>query len=204
MNADAYQTAAARTLINEPQHEIPGHDMMLVWVALGLTGEAGEVAEHVKKGVLHQHGVDREKLVKELGDVAWYLAGLATLIGVPLSEVMERNITKLKTRYPNGYASADSKARVDVAPNPPQLSGRKADILSALQYYGPLTARQLENKLNKPASLLTGYLTSMYRNGEVTRELVEQDDTNRRYYRYTAYGADCQPITRGATPLIRG
>ncbi len=113
MNTDDYQNQAARTLIDAPKHDIPGRDLMLVWVALGLTGEAGEVADHIKKGVLHQHGIDHERLVDELGDVAWYLTSIATLIGVPLSEVFERNIEKLKTRYPNGYSSEDSIARVD-------------------------------------------------------------------------------------------
>lgn len=44
--------------------------MMLIWTAIGLVGEAGEVAELVKKGVFHRHGIDKEKLKNELGDVA--------------------------------------------------------------------------------------------------------------------------------------
>lgn len=113
MNADAYQTAAARTLIDEPDHPFTGNELMLMWCTLGLTGEAGEVAEHIKKGICHQHGLDRNVLAKELGDLLWYAAGIATLIGVPLSEIMEQNIAKLKMRYPNGYSAADSQARVD-------------------------------------------------------------------------------------------
>lgn len=113
MNAETYQKEAARTLIDEPDHPFTSNELMIMWCALGLTGEAGEVAEHVKKGICHQHGLDHDKLVKELGDCLWYLSGLATLIGVSLSDVMERNIAKLRQRYPNGYSSADSKARVD-------------------------------------------------------------------------------------------
>lgn len=114
MNADAYQTAAARTLIDRPDAEYSDHEIMLVWNALKLNGEAGEIAELIGKGVFHQHGIDRDKLIKELGDVLWYVAALCTKLDVSLSEVMERNIAKLKERYPNGYNSADSVARVDM------------------------------------------------------------------------------------------
>lgn len=113
MNANDYQAAARRTLIDAPDHNFSGNDLMLMWCTLGLTGESGEVAEHIKKAICHQHGLDRDKLIKELGDVLWYVAGIASLIDAPLAEIMRRNIDKLTQRYPNGYSSADSKARVD-------------------------------------------------------------------------------------------
>lgn len=113
-SADRYQEHAARTLIDAPDAEYTPENLMLVWNAIGLAGEAGEVCEHLKKAVFHRHGIDRDKLIKELGDVLWYVAALCTKLNVSMSEVMERNIEKLKARYPNGYSSADSKARVDV------------------------------------------------------------------------------------------
>lgn len=116
MNATDYQKAAARTLIDRPDFDISNTDMMILWNALGLAGEAGEVAETVKKGILHQHGLDRNKMKKELGDVAWYLAALCTKLDLDLGDVLAANIEKLKTRYPNGFSSADSIARSDVEP----------------------------------------------------------------------------------------
>jgi NTP pyrophosphatase (non-canonical NTP hydrolase) len=116
MDANEYQKLAARTLIDRPGFLISDRDMMAVWNALGLAGEAGEVADHVKKGVFHQHGIDPEKLRKEIGDTLWYAAALCTTLGFDLSEIMQGNIDKLRLRYPDGYNSADSKARVDVAP----------------------------------------------------------------------------------------
>ena len=115
MNASEYQLLAARTLIDAPDFEISPNDFMIVWNALGLAGEAGEVAEMVKKGILHQHGLDRDKMAKEVGDVCWYLAALCSKLGLDLGEVMRANIEKLKVRYPEGYKPADSVARVDVA-----------------------------------------------------------------------------------------
>jgi NTP pyrophosphatase (non-canonical NTP hydrolase) len=114
MNANEYQLAAARTLIDKPDSVYTDEQIMIVWNALGLAGEASEVADIVKKGVFHQHGIDREKLIKELGDVLWYVAAICTKLDVPMSEVMDRNIAKLLERYPEGYNSAASKARVDI------------------------------------------------------------------------------------------
>ena len=76
--------------------------------ALGLTGEAGEVADSIKKTIFHGHGLDLDGLVKELGDVCWYLALLCHAIDVPLEEVMTRNIEKLKKRYPEGFSESAS------------------------------------------------------------------------------------------------
>ena len=115
MNADDYQTEAARTLISEPDHPFTGTEQMLMWCALGLGGETGEVLDHLKKGICHQHGIDRNKLTEELGDLLWYVAAICELADIPLGLVMARNIAKLERRYPNGYNSADSKARVDTA-----------------------------------------------------------------------------------------
>lgn len=113
MNADEYQEQAKRTLVNNTELKISDKEMMLVWNAIGLAGEAGEVNELIKKGVFHQHGVDHDKLIKELGDVLWYTAALCSVLGVPMSEVMELNISKLKARYPYGFTPLDSLLRVD-------------------------------------------------------------------------------------------
>src|SRR5690242_2459396 len=100
MEANQYQKLAARTLVDRPDREISDHEMMIVWDALGLAGEAGEVANHVKKGVLHGHGLDLEKLKSEIGDTLWYAAALCTTLGLDLSEIMQANIKKLEVRYP--------------------------------------------------------------------------------------------------------
>ncbi len=114
MDASHYQWEASRTLISKPDFVISDYGIMLVWCAVGVAGEAGEVVEVVKKGVFHQQGIDREKLLKEIGDCLWYLAGLCSVMDVDMSTVMEQNIEKLKTRYPNGFNAEDSRKRVDV------------------------------------------------------------------------------------------
>lgn len=93
-----------------PNYDLSGNDQMLIWCALGLGGESGEVMENIT-----YQEVDKSALIKELGDNDWYNAALCTLIGVPMSDVMQQNIDKLKQRHEAGYSSAASAARVDVA-----------------------------------------------------------------------------------------
>jgi NTP pyrophosphatase (non-canonical NTP hydrolase) len=111
MNADEYQELANRTLIDRPPFELTAGEVLIAWNALGLAGEAGEVADLVKKGIFHQHGIDRDAIKKELGDVLWYVSALCTRLGFSLEEVMEANIEKLKARYPDGYSAQASKHR---------------------------------------------------------------------------------------------
>lgn len=117
MNGSDYQKLAARTLLSKPNRGYSPEETMMVWNALGLVGEAGEVGELVEKGVFHDHGVDRELLKKELGDCLWYVAALCTTAGISLDEVMQANIEKLKKRYPDGFIEHASLQRVDVVGN---------------------------------------------------------------------------------------
>ena len=81
---------------------------VLINGVMGLCGESGEAIDIVKKHLAHGHELDREALIKELGDVAWYLAETATALDITLEEVLERNIAKLKKRYPEGFSTERS------------------------------------------------------------------------------------------------
>lgn len=88
-------------------------ELGLTCMALGIAGEAGEVADYVKKVVGHRHPLDREKMAKELGDVLWYLAVLAERFGYSLDQVAQMNVDKLRRRYPDGFSPERSLARAD-------------------------------------------------------------------------------------------
>lgn len=111
MHPNTYQQLASRTLTAKPEKPLDDNESMLVWNALGLLGEAGEVGEHIKKAVFHRHTLDPEILKKELGDVLWYLAALCTNLNLNLEEVMQANIEKLAARYPDGFSSEASMNR---------------------------------------------------------------------------------------------
>ena len=84
---------------------------VLINGVMGLCGESGEAIDIVKKHLAQGHELDREGLIKELGDVAWYLAETATALEVSLEDVLQGNIDKLKKRYPNGFSTEKSLKR---------------------------------------------------------------------------------------------
>ena len=103
MTPNEYQKLAMTTL--NPQ--LTQKDV-LINAVMGLCGESGEAIDIVKKHLHQGHELDREKLVKELGDIAWYLAEAATALDIDLETVLERNIEKLKSRYPEGFSAERS------------------------------------------------------------------------------------------------
>lgn len=66
----------------------------------GLAGEVGELIDHYKKYVFQGHSFDKEHMIREAGDVAWYLAELAAGLGCTLEDIFRANIAKLEARYP--------------------------------------------------------------------------------------------------------
>lgn len=71
---------------------------LLTHAALGLSGESGELTDLIKKHVIYGRPLDRDELIREMGDVLNYLTFLSAVIGVELSEVRELNIKKLEDR----------------------------------------------------------------------------------------------------------
>lgn len=108
MNFTDYQSLAARTLGRDRTHE-----QQLANAALGLTGEAGETAELIKKHLFHATPLDRAAMVKELGDCLWYIAAFATVLEMDMTEIAEQNIDKLKRRYPEGFDTERSRNRTE-------------------------------------------------------------------------------------------
>ena len=106
-----YQKASERTMGNPDG--LPERERIMI-ATLGLTGEAGEVADMIKKAFGHGHELDLDKLKKELGDCFWYIAFLCHLCDLDMADVAITNVEKLKARYPEGFSFADSIKRVDV------------------------------------------------------------------------------------------
>ena len=109
MTFEDYQNDSRKTA----QYPEVGHK--LVYPTLGLTGEAGEVAEKVKKLLRNHEGklthAMTEDLTLELGDVLWYLAQLATELGVSLEQVAKANLAKLNDRKTRGVIKSTGDKR---------------------------------------------------------------------------------------------
>ena len=107
MKLNEYQEKAKATLKKESNR--------LDYLTLGLTGEAGEVAEKVKKIIRDNAGeLSREKvleIIMELGDVLWYVALLSDFLGFRLNDVAELNLAKLRSRKERGKISGNGDNR---------------------------------------------------------------------------------------------
>ncbi|MCI4250569.1 nucleoside triphosphate pyrophosphohydrolase family protein [Bacillus sp. CCB-MMP212] len=117
---DQYQEAALRTW--NTNNDFGGR---VLNAALGLTGEAGEVADVVKKAIFHGHGFDpahcpgeeegnTHKIALELGDILYYISIMSHEMGYTLVDIAQMNISKLATRYPDGFSREASQNRVDM------------------------------------------------------------------------------------------
>lgn len=119
MQANEYQEAVKRTApsgetrtpMQQISNSIVGQD--LIHAALGISSESGEFSDAVKKAYAYGRHFDFENAKEELGDLMWYISLAASTIGVSLEEVMERNIDKLKVRYPEKFTEKDALERKD-------------------------------------------------------------------------------------------
>lgn len=102
MSPNEYQRLALRTASEEAM-ENP-----VLNGVLGLGGETGECEDMVKKHLFQGHDLDKDKMAKELGDVAWYLALTAHGIGYELEDILQMNVDKLRARYPDGFDAEHS------------------------------------------------------------------------------------------------
>jgi len=103
MEFNEYQKKAITTAIYPIEYEI-------IYPALGLAGEAGEVAEKIKK-YIRDGELDKDSVAKELGDVLWYIANLASDLDIDLDVIAHNNIEKLFSRKERGvlHGSGDNR-----------------------------------------------------------------------------------------------
>ena len=109
MDFKDYQKLSRKTAI------YPKKGKNFIYPTLGLAGEAGEVAEKIKKVLRDNQGVidqpRKEEIAKELGDVLWYLAQIATELGLSLDEVVKTNLKKLSSRQKRNRLSGSGDER---------------------------------------------------------------------------------------------
>lgn len=122
MELNEYQQLALRTApergrnfaFDRPVTTLLGehcNNVDLMHAALGLASEVGEVCDALKKAWMHGRPLDHVNIAEEIGDVLWYLAIAARGAGVNLEKCAERNIRKLRTRYPEKYSDENSAER---------------------------------------------------------------------------------------------
>lgn len=127
MQLNELQALASRTLPDPGRnHWFSGHvftnsphthevKIDLMHACLGMSGEAAEVSEHIKKAMYYGKPLDLLKIKEEAGDLLWYIAGpLCRALGCTLEEIAAANVDKLRKRYPEKYSDEAAVARVDI------------------------------------------------------------------------------------------
>lgn len=104
ITANDYQRACLRTATSDKSEWLEN-------AIYGIIGEAGEIVDLVKKHKWQGHELDREALILECGDLAWYQSLLMSAIDCTLGEAYKKNIEKLKKRYPEGFSKERSVNR---------------------------------------------------------------------------------------------
>ena len=117
VNVHNYHEFAARTEemdLKEIQERMnQPHILRLMHSVAGIATEAGEIADIFKKHVFYGKELDLEHLAEEFGDILWYLAILCDLCGYDFERIMEKNIDKLRVRYPEQFSESDALSRKD-------------------------------------------------------------------------------------------
>ena len=99
--------------------EMTADQMHNLHMAVGVSGESGELLDAVKKYAIYQKPIDRENVVEELGDLEFYMEGLRQGVGITREETLEANIVKLGKRYKGfKYSNDAAQARADKADEP--------------------------------------------------------------------------------------
>jgi len=100
--------------------QMTGYDAHLLHMAVGISGEAGELLDAIKKAVIYQKPLDRVNVVEELGDLEFYMEGLRQGLNITREQCLAANIGKLEgnknARYKDGYSDKAAQERADKAP----------------------------------------------------------------------------------------
>ena len=106
MTPDDYIRLANRTAKN-----MEDNDLELFHIALGISGESGEVSDAIKKALIYGGELDHTNVQEELGDLMWYIARYCYIYGTSLENIMTMNINKLQIRFPNKFTTDDALTR---------------------------------------------------------------------------------------------
>ena len=96
--------------------ELTGEDAHLIHMAIGISGESGELLDAIKKRAVYRKELDRENVIEELGDLEFYLEGIRQGLGVTREQCIDANIAKLSKRYASlKYSDDAAQQRADKA-----------------------------------------------------------------------------------------
>lgn len=96
------------------KEELTPHDAELLHMAVGVSGEAGELLDAIKRPTIYRKPIDVENVIEELGDLEFYMERIRQMLGVTREQTIEANIAKLGKRYSDGtYSNTQANVRAD-------------------------------------------------------------------------------------------
>ena len=96
--------------------EMSPHSAHLIHMGIGISGEAGELLDAIKKAAIYNKPLDVANVVEELGDLEFYMEGLRQSLGITRVQVLAANVAKLQARYTSAtYSDDQAQARADKA-----------------------------------------------------------------------------------------
>lgn len=114
MNKHAHMVAALSKPGQDIIDSLDALKMHRLHMAVGISGESGELLDAIKKHVIYNKPIDRDNVIEELGDLEYYMEGLRQGLSITREETIEQNIAKLSLRYPGfSYSDAAAQARAD-------------------------------------------------------------------------------------------
>jgi len=93
--------------------ELSSENAHLIHMAMGISGEAGELLDAIKKAAIYNNPLDVANVIEELGDLEFYMEGLRDCLGINRNDVIQNNMDKLKKRYDNKYSDKAAQDRAD-------------------------------------------------------------------------------------------
>jgi NTP pyrophosphatase (non-canonical NTP hydrolase) len=120
MNVNITHADLVRSLVKDGDAiagELTGNDAHLLHMAVGVSTEAGELLDAVKKATIYRKPIDCENIIEELGDIEFYLEGIRQAFAITRETVLFANIAKLRRRYHEGrFTNEQAQARADKSP----------------------------------------------------------------------------------------
>lgn len=96
--------------------ELTPDDCHRLHMAIGISGEAGELLDSIKKATIYRKPLDIANIVEECGDLLFYISGMLDSIGVDIESAMSANVSKLSIRYGKSYSDKSAVERLDKMP----------------------------------------------------------------------------------------
>lgn len=124
VDANEYQELCKRT--DSPEFNFP--NVKLLHAAMGCVTESAELMDAMKKAMFYGRKIDRTNIIEELGDLSWYISQALTELRIGWPEIWERNIAKLKARYPQQF-DADKANHRDLDQERKALESEDADVM---------------------------------------------------------------------------